>query len=92
LFIFSYFYNYFLLCFIFRKIFPGRLSSLSNWEGGSMAVRLDFYQAAFEAWKQKPFSVMALKMPEKFLLAAYQPDWGFTLMLAFITIGLIISF
>lgn len=76
LFIFLIFTTIFCCALFLEKSFPGRLSSLSNWEGGSMAVRLDFYQAAFEAWKQKPLFGYGLENAGEVFIAAYQPDWG----------------
>lgn len=64
-------------CVLFlEKSFPGRLTSLFNWQSGSMAVRLDFYQASFEAIKQKPFLGYGLENSGDVFIAAYQPDWG----------------
>ncbi len=55
---------------------PGRLSGLLDLKSGSMAARLNFYQAAVDAIIKKPFFGYGLENGGEVFIRYYQPDWG----------------
>ncbi len=57
-------------------IFPGRLSSLLDAQGGSLAARLNFYEAASDAITKKPVFGYGLENSGEVFIKYYQPDWG----------------
>ena len=56
--------------------FPGRFSSLVDFQGGSLAARLNFYQAATDAIIKKPVFGYGLENSGEVFISYYQPDWG----------------
>lgn len=56
--------------------FPGRLSSLSDLKSGSLAARVNFYQAAADAIIKKPVFGYGLENSGEVFINYYQPDWG----------------
>jgi len=57
-------------------IIPGRFSSLTNLKEGSTAVRVNFYNAAYDAILSKPLFGYGLENSGEILIDYYRPDWG----------------
>jgi tetratricopeptide (TPR) repeat protein len=57
-------------------IFPGRFSGLLDLRGGSLAARVNFYQAAADAIVKKPFFGYGLENSGEVFIKYYEPDWG----------------
>lgn len=55
---------------------PGRISSLLDFRGGSMAARVNFYQAASDAIIKKPIFGYGVENSGEVFINYYQPDWG----------------
>lgn len=55
---------------------PGRLGGLTNFKSGSLAARINFYQASAEAITKKPFFGYGLENSGEVFINYYQPDWG----------------
>lgn len=60
----------------FSYFLPGRLNSLFDLQGGSLAARVNFYTASAEAILQKPFFGYGLENGGEVFIRHYQPDWG----------------
>ncbi|OGF27178.1 hypothetical protein A2331_00360 [Candidatus Falkowbacteria bacterium RIFOXYB2_FULL_34_18] len=54
----------------------GRLKNSIGMGGGSMASRINFWTASFDAIKKKPFFGYGLDVQSEVLLKYYQTDWG----------------
>jgi len=59
-----------------EKALPGRFSSLIDYEGGSVAARVNFYQAAADAISKKPVFGYGLESGESIFIKYYQADWA----------------
>lgn len=59
-----------------NSFFPGRISSLLDFETGSLAARVNFYQAAADAISQKPLFGYGLENSGEVFIHYYQPEWG----------------
>ncbi len=57
-------------------LIPGRISSLLDFKNGSMAARINFYQAASDAIIKKPILGYGLDNGGEVFINYYQPDWG----------------
>jgi len=57
-------------------IFPGRFSGLLDLRGGSLAARVNFYQAAADAIVKKPVFGYGLENSGEVFIKYYEPDWG----------------
>lgn len=59
-----------------EKSLPGRVSGLMDFTQGSAAARVNFYQAAFDAFLKKPLSGYGLENGNQVFFPYYLPDWG----------------
>lgn len=55
---------------------PGRFSSLLDIKSGSLAARINFYSAAYDAIIKKPIFGYGLDNGGEVFISYYQPDWG----------------
>ncbi len=58
------------------KIFSRRITSLLDFQSGSVAVRISFWQASWDAIKQRPLFGYGLDNQGEVLIKYYQKDWG----------------
>jgi len=56
--------------------FPGRFNSILNLQNGSIAARVNFYQAAADAIVKKPFFGYGLENSGEVFIKYYEPNWG----------------
>ncbi|MBN2854011.1 O-antigen ligase family protein [Patescibacteria group bacterium] len=61
---------------VLELISPGRITSLTNFNGGSVSARLDFYQASVEAIKLKPIFGYGQENLYEAFLPYYQTSWS----------------
>ena len=59
-----------------EKIIPGRISSLLDFNSGSVSARVDFYQAAVSAISKKPLFGYGLDNLYSAFLPYYKSSWG----------------
>jgi len=55
---------------------PGRINTLLDFNGGSLALRRSFYQASIGAIAERPWLGIGLENGGESLVKYYQPDWG----------------
>jgi putative inorganic carbon (HCO3(-)) transporter len=55
---------------------PGRFTGLLNFQSGSSAARVDFYQASADAITKRPFFGYGLENSGEIFINYYQPNWG----------------
>ncbi len=65
-----------LLFLLLEAFSPGRFQSLFDYQSGSVAARLNFYQAAVDAISQRPLTGYGLENGPEIFIQYYEPDWG----------------
>lgn len=57
-------------------MFSGRVKNLTNWQTGSTAARLQFWEAAWQGIKTKPLFGHGLETQQEVLMKYYKPEWA----------------
>ncbi len=62
--------------FIFDVVSGGRIREMQDITKGSLAARVYIYQAAFNAWQDRPWFGYGLENSENIFIRYYSRDWG----------------
>lgn len=60
----------------FSSLMPGRMQAFLNFNGGSLAVRKQFYQISWPVIKERPWLGIGLENGGEAIVPYYQQDWG----------------
>jgi O-antigen ligase/Tfp pilus assembly protein PilF len=60
----------------FSVLMPGRVQAFLNFNGGSLAVRKQFYEVALPVIKERPWLGIGLENGGEAIIPYYQQDWG----------------
>lgn len=67
----------FVIIFFSMKAFsPERFAASLDFKSGSLAARVNFYQAAGEAIMKRPWTGYGLENGSEVFISYYEPDWG----------------
>ena len=62
--------------FEIEHFLPGRITSLTDFNYGSLAVRKTFYKVSVKVILEKPFFGYGLENSSEMFIKYYEPDWG----------------
>lgn len=59
-----------------NNVWPGRISSLLDYQSGSIAARANFYSAAADSIQARPWFGYGLESGNDIFIKYYEPDWA----------------